>query len=102
MMSSGLTEKVSSDKVLSFYFPSCGTIPPPVIMVQNVSFRYTDTGPWIYKNLEFGIDLDTRLALVGPNGAGKSTLLKLLYGDVSKTDQTQFTGNLSYWNLICS
>lgn len=83
MVAQGLTEKVTSDKILNFYFPSCGTIPPPVIMVQNVSFRYTDTGPWIYKNLEFGIDLDTRLALVGPNGAGKSTLLKLLYGEVS-------------------
>lgn len=39
--------------------------------------------PHIYKNLEFGIDLDTRVALVGPNGAGKSTLLKLLMGEVS-------------------
>uniref|UniRef100_A0A8C8IY70 ABC transporter domain-containing protein n=1 Tax=Oncorhynchus tshawytscha TaxID=74940 RepID=A0A8C8IY70_ONCTS len=39
--------------------------------------------PHIYKNLEFGIDLDTRVALVGPNGAGKSTLLKLLTGEVS-------------------
>jgi len=48
-----------------------------------VSFRYNDNSPYIYKNLEFGIDLDTRLALVGPNGAGKSTLLKLLYGEVS-------------------
>lgn len=38
--------------------------------------------PYIYKNLEFGIDLDTRVALVGPNGAGKSTLLKLLMGEV--------------------
>lgn len=38
--------------------------------------------PWIYNNLEFGIDLDTRVALVGPNGAGKSTLLKLLTGEV--------------------
>jgi len=38
--------------------------------------------PHIYKNLEFGIDLDTRVALVGPNGAGKSTLLKLLMGEV--------------------
>lgn len=38
--------------------------------------------PYIYKNLEFGIDLDTRVALVGPNGAGKSTLLKLLTGEV--------------------
>ncbi|OXU28531.1 hypothetical protein TSAR_008976 [Trichomalopsis sarcophagae] len=82
MVAQGLTEKVTSDKILNFYFPSCGTIPPPVIMVQNVSFRYSDDGPWIYKNLEFGIDLDTRLALVGPNGAGKSTLLKLLYGDL--------------------
>jgi len=82
MVAQGLTEKVVNDKVLNFYFPSCGTIPPPVIMVQNVSFRYNEDAPWIYKNLEFGIDLDTRIALVGPNGAGKSTLLKLLYGDV--------------------
>uniref|UniRef100_A0A1A9WSY0 ATP-binding cassette sub-family F member 2 n=1 Tax=Glossina brevipalpis TaxID=37001 RepID=A0A1A9WSY0_9MUSC len=85
MVAQGLTEKVSDDKTLNFYFPSCGKIPPPVIMVQNVSFRYSDVTPWIYKNLEFGIDLDTRLALVGPNGAGKSTLLKLLYGDLVPT-----------------
>lgn len=50
---------------------------------DTFSCSYNDTSPYIYKNLEFGIDLDTRLALVGPNGAGKSTLLKLLYGDVS-------------------
>lgn len=86
MVAGGLTERVISDKTVQFYFPSCGTIPPPVIMVQNVSFRYTGSGPWIYKNLEFGIDLDTRLALVGPNGAGKSTLLKLLYGELVPAD----------------
>lgn len=40
--------------------------------------------PCIYNNLEFGIDLDTRVALVGPNGAGKSTLLKLLTGEVQR------------------
>ena len=54
-------------------------------MVQSVSFRYSDSTPVIYKDLEFGIDLDTRLALVGPNGAGKSTLLKLLYGELTPT-----------------
>ncbi|KAJ6647885.1 ATP-binding cassette sub-family F member 2 [Pseudolycoriella hygida] len=85
MVAQGLTDKVVDDKTLNFCFPSCGTIPPPVIMVQNVSFRYNDKTPYIYKNLEFGIDLDTRLALVGPNGAGKSTLLKLLYGDLQPT-----------------
>jgi len=86
MVAGGLTEKVKSDRSLSFYFYSCGTIPPPVVMVQNVSFRYSETTPYIYKNLEFGIDLDTRLALVGPNGAGKSTLLKLIYGDLAPSE----------------
>merc|ERR1711913_51267 len=86
MVAKGLTEKVTSDRSVSFCFYSCGNIPPPVIMVQNVSFRYSDDTPYIYKNLEFGMDLDTRLALVGPNGAGKSTLLKLIYGDLIPTE----------------
>ena len=37
----------------------------------------------MYRNIDFGVDLETRVALVGPNGAGKSTLLKLIDGDVS-------------------
>uniref|UniRef100_A0A9J8BAX8 ATP-binding cassette, sub-family F (GCN20), member 2b n=1 Tax=Cyprinus carpio carpio TaxID=630221 RepID=A0A9J8BAX8_CYPCA len=86
MVASGLTARVVNDKTLSFYFPPCGKIPPPVIMVQNVSFRYSSDTHFIYKNLEFGIDLDTRVALVGPNGAGKSTLLKLLMGELLPTD----------------
>merc|ERR1712126_294273 len=86
MVAGGLTEKVSRESSISFCFYSCGTIPPPVVMVQNVSFRYDETTPYIYKNLEFGVDLDTRLALVGPNGAGKSTLLKLIYGDLIPTE----------------
>uniref|UniRef100_H0XIP5 ABC transporter domain-containing protein n=1 Tax=Otolemur garnettii TaxID=30611 RepID=H0XIP5_OTOGA len=80
MMASGLTERVVSDKTLPFYFPPYSKIPPPVIMVQNVSFKYTKNGPCIYNNLEFGV------ALVGPNGAGKSTLLKLLSGELLHTD----------------
>lgn len=96
MVAQGLTEKVVSDKILNFYFPSCGKIPPPVIMVQNVSFRYSDDSPKIYRNLEFGIDLDTRVALVGPNGAGKSTLLKLLYGEVSHT----LLNNYEYFDVL--
>ncbi|XP_060066992.1 ATP-binding cassette sub-family F member 2-like [Ylistrum balloti] len=86
MVDGGLTEKVGADKTMSFYFPSCGKIPPPIIMVQHVSFKYADDKPEIYKNLDFGIDLDTRVALVGPNGAGKSTLLKLIAGELIPTD----------------
>jgi len=86
MVDAGLTEKVASDKCVEFYFPDCGKVPPPVIQVQNVSFKYADDKPLIYKNLEFGFDLDTRIALVGPNGAGKSTLLKLIAGELHPTD----------------
>jgi len=86
MVAGGLTEKVQGDRSVEFHFYSCGTIPPPVVMVQDVSFRYNESTPYIYKNLEFGIDLDTRLALVGPNGAGKSTLLKLIYGELNPTE----------------
>lgn len=86
MVDGGLTQRVGSDKTVSFCFLDCGKIPPPVIMVQNVSFKYADDKPYIYKNLEFGIDLDSRVALVGPNGAGKSTLLKLICGELIPTD----------------
>lgn len=38
---------------------------------QNVSFSYSGNEEgMLYKNLEFGIDCDSRIALVGPNGAG--------------------------------
>lgn len=86
MVEGGLTSKVAADKTLSFYFMDCGEIPPPVIQVQNVSFRYKDDAPLIYKDLEFGIDLDSRVALVGPNGAGKTTLLKLIAAENHPTD----------------
>ncbi|VDP75209.1 unnamed protein product [Echinostoma caproni] len=86
MIDGGLAEKVESDKTLTFYFPDPGTIPPPVIQVQQVSFRYSPGKPWIYKNLDLAIDLDRRVALVGPNGAGKSTLLKLIAAELDPTD----------------
>lgn len=36
--------------------------------------------------VDFGVDLDSRVALVGPNGAGKSTLLKLMVGNLEPLD----------------
>lgn len=86
MVEGGLTEKVVADRVVSFCFPCPGTIPPPVVQVQHVSFKYKDDSPHIYKDLDFGVDLDTRIALVGPNGAGKSTLLKLIAGELIPSD----------------
>lgn len=81
MEESGLTEKVEVEFVKKLRFPDCGKLPPPVLQVQNVTFSYPG-GPILYDHLDFGVDLDSRIALVGPNGAGKTTLLKLLAGDL--------------------
>ncbi|GAB2242791.1 hypothetical protein Droror1_Dr00019566 [Drosera rotundifolia] len=81
----GLTEKVSRDKVLVFYFADVGKLPPPVLQFVEVTFGYTPE-TLIYKSIDFGVDLDSRIALVGPNGAGKSTLLKLMTGDLVPLD----------------
>ncbi|CAH8481236.1 unnamed protein product [Schistosoma guineensis] len=40
MVAGGLAERVEGDKTLTFYFPDPGKIPPPVIQVHQVSFRY--------------------------------------------------------------
>ncbi|VFQ71529.1 unnamed protein product [Cuscuta campestris] len=81
----GLTQKVTKDSVLVFRFPDVGKLPPPVLQFVEVNFGYTPDN-LIYKNLDFGVDLDSRIALVGPNGAGKSTLLKLMVGDLTPLD----------------
>ncbi|KAF7109021.1 hypothetical protein CFC21_109354 [Triticum aestivum] len=81
----GLAEKVVNDRILVFRFTDVGKLPPPVLQFADVTFGYTPDN-LIYKNLDFGVDLDSRVALVGPNGAGKSTLLKLMTGDLSPLD----------------
>ena len=35
---------------------------------DDVDFNYPD-GPTLFHDLNFGIDMDSRLAIVGPNGA---------------------------------
>jgi ATP-binding cassette subfamily F protein 2 len=80
MEAAGLTEKVTSDRILKLKFKDPGTLPPPIMQFNKVSFGYKPN-ELLYNDLEFGIDLDSRIALVGPNGAGKSTLLKLMVGE---------------------
>jgi len=84
-----LLERIQGDNVeldyddpyLRLEFPAAQRLPPPCISVMNVSFGYEDNR-LLYEDLNFGIDCDSRVAIVGPNGAGKSTMLKLLEADV--------------------
>jgi ATP-binding cassette subfamily F protein 2 len=87
MVEAGLTEKPCEDPKFRFAFPNSTKIPPPVLAFQNVSFAYSGKKEdYLYTGLEFGIDCDSRIALVGPNGAGKSTLLKLMEQEIVPTE----------------
>merc|ERR1711994_225084 len=56
-----------------------------ILGLHDVSFNYP-TQPPLFKKVDFGIDMDSRIAIVGPNGVGKSTFLKLLMGDLEATN----------------
>lgn len=65
-----LLERPKEYKV-KFRFNDPETISVPVIQFQNVVFKYSEKDPEIFRNLNFGINMNSRIALVGPNGAGK-------------------------------
>ena len=67
------TGVLSDDPEYCFRFPEPPEVPPPIIGFDNVTFSYAPgIKPAMYKNVSFGFDLDSRIALVGPNGAGKT------------------------------
>jgi ATP-binding cassette subfamily F protein 2 len=86
MEAKGLTEKVEKGHTFKFFFNECEKLPPPIMHFQKVGFSYSgEMKDALYKNLDLGIDLESRIALVGPNGAGKTTLLKLMVGELVPT-----------------
>lgn len=67
--------------VVKFRFPEPAQLNPPILGLHQVTFAFPDQKP-LFVNVEFGIDLSSRIAIVGPNGVGKSTFLKLLLGEL--------------------
>ncbi|XP_039765639.1 ATP-binding cassette sub-family F member 1 isoform X1 [Pararge aegeria] len=68
--------------LVKFSFPDPPPLQPPILGLHNVDFNFPGQKP-LFKQVDFGIDLNTRIAIVGPNGVGKSTFLKLLVGELS-------------------
>uniref|UniRef100_A0A2N9H8P7 ABC transporter domain-containing protein n=1 Tax=Fagus sylvatica TaxID=28930 RepID=A0A2N9H8P7_FAGSY len=86
----GYVDEVVNDPDYKFEFPTPDDRPgAPIISFSDASFGYPG-GPILFKNLNFGIDLDSRIAMVGPNGIGKSTILKLIAGELQPSSGTVF------------
>lgn len=50
------------------------------IELRRVSFRYGESEPWIFQNLNLTLTAGQSIAIVGASGCGKTTLLKVLLG----------------------
>jgi len=50
------------------------------IELKDVSFRYSDKHPYLYRNLDLALQAGKLTVLMGPSGCGKSTLAKMLQG----------------------
>ncbi|GFU36164.1 ATP-binding cassette sub-family F member 1 [Nephila pilipes] len=86
----GPTELIKRPKeyLVKFHFPNPPPLNPPILGLHNVNFAYSGQPP-LFKNLDFGIDMQSRVAIVGPNGVGKTTFLRLLTGVLPPTQGEQ-------------
>jgi subfamily B ATP-binding cassette protein HlyB/CyaB len=50
------------------------------IEIRELSFRFADNLPYLYKSFSLGIEPGRCVAIMGPSGSGKSTLAKILQG----------------------
>ncbi|XP_034016418.1 ATP-binding cassette sub-family F member 1 [Thalassophryne amazonica] len=84
--SSEATELLKRPKeyTVKFTFPNPPPLSPPILGLHSVDFGYDSQKP-LFRNVDFGIDMDSRVCIVGPNGVGKSTLLLLLTGKLHPT-----------------
>ena len=58
---------MQEDPEYVFRFPEPDPVSPPILGFNDVDFNYTK-GPTLFRDLNFGLDMESRLAIVGPNG----------------------------------
>lgn len=76
-----IVEEIIEDPACVFKFPVPDHIEPPLLKIEDGEFGYSEN-KILLKDIQFGIDMGSRIAIVGANGSGKSTLLKLLNGEI--------------------
>lgn len=58
------------------------------ITLKDVSYRYSNQGPWILRDLNLDISKGSCIGFIGVTGSGKSTLIDIILGLLSPTEGT--------------
>lgn len=66
------------------------------IIVKQLSYIHTDRQP-LFKNIDFSIRTNQKIALVGDNGTGKSTLMRLIAGELSQSGSEIICSDIPYY-----
>jgi ATP-binding cassette subfamily F protein 1 len=94
-----LVPKPEKQYYVKINFQPTNSFKSHVIKLEDICFSYSDKE--ILKNVEIGIDMNTRATLVGLNGSGKSTLMKLISGEIKPSSGTVWIQNnlrIGYYN----
>jgi ATP-binding cassette subfamily F protein 1 len=70
--------------VVKFRFPEPPPLQPPILGLHDAKFKYPTAGDHIFENIEFGIDMDSRVAIVGPNGVSTNNEVMIVCTMLSK------------------
>lgn len=71
----------------------------PSIEIRNLAFRYSDSEPYVLKDLNLTIPAGQCIAVTGPSGCGKTTLMKLLLGLLEPTEGEILIGGVKLSQL---
>jgi ATP-binding cassette subfamily B protein RaxB len=78
--------------------PACA-VEEASIEVRNLSFRYSDSDPFVLQACSFRIEPGESVAIVGPSGGGKTTLAKIMLGLLAPTDGQVLVGGMDLQKL---
>lgn len=56
------------------------------LVLSKIGYRYSESDPWVIRNLSFRAAPGEMVVITGPSGQGKSTLLKLMMGLIDPSE----------------
>jgi len=85
-----MVDEVIADPEFVFIFPNPEPLRPPMLKIEEGLFGYGEESNPILKDLNFFVDMESRMAILGANGVGKSTFLNLLVDKLPLTEGSYY------------
>ena len=63
----GDISEILEDPSCVFMFPNPEKLSPPLLKIEEGDFAYKEEN-FVFKGINFGVDMDSRVAIVGSNG----------------------------------